>query len=127
MSPDECKSMEDVRAQIDRIDARIVRLLAERGGFVHRAAQFKTNPVEVRAADRVEQVIARVRALAVEAGADPDVVEPVYRSLIAAFTRSEMDSFQAASAADPTAVDAQPAAECVFHPGRREPGRHEAR
>ena len=88
-NPDQCESLAQVREQIDRIDAQIVQLLAERGGYVLAAARFKANPAEVRAPQRVEQVVARVRALAAAHGAMPDVVERIYRALIEAFTDAE--------------------------------------
>lgn len=88
-TPDQCESLAQVREQIDRLDAQIVRLLAERGGYVLAAARFKNSAAEVRAPQRVEQVIARVRALAEQQGALPEVVERVYRELIEAFTEAE--------------------------------------
>ena len=88
-TPEHCESLAQVREQIDRIDAQIVQLLAERGSYVLAAARFKANPAEVRAPQRVEQVIARVRALAAAHGGMPDVVERIYRALIEAFTDAE--------------------------------------
>ena len=86
-----CESLDEVRAQIDRLDRAIVELLAERGGYVRQAARFKKTSADVRAPARVEQVIAKVRALADELGADADVVERVYRAMIAAFIDAELD------------------------------------
>ena len=88
-TPQQCESLAQVRAQIDRIDERIVQLLAERGGYVLAAARFKSSAAEVRAPQRVEQVVARVRGLAEAQGGLPDVVERVYRELIEAFTEAE--------------------------------------
>src|SRR5207244_1798643 len=59
---------DEVRATINRIDQEIVRLLAERGGYVRQAARFKQTTDDVRAPARVEQVIGRVRALAEQFG-----------------------------------------------------------
>jgi isochorismate pyruvate lyase len=86
----ECHSIDEVRSQIDRIDRQIVALLAERGGYVQQAARFKRNTDEVRAPQRVEQVIAKVTALAAELGANPTVTEQVYRAMIAAFIEAEL-------------------------------------
>ena len=88
-SPEDCQSLAEIRAQIDRLDQAIVGLLAKRGRYVLAAAKFKRSEVEVSAPQRVEQVIAGVRALAQAQGASPDVVERVYRELIAAFTDAE--------------------------------------
>lgn len=86
----ECQSIEQVREQIDALDRRIVQLLAERSGYVRQAARFKTDADAVRAPQRVEQVIAKVRALATENGAPVEVVEQVYRAMINAFIDAEL-------------------------------------
>ena len=84
-----CDSLDQVRAQIDRLDRQIVALLAERGEYVRLAARFKKTSADVAAPARVQQVIAKVRTLASEAGAEPAVVERVYRAMIAAFIETE--------------------------------------
>jgi len=81
----QCSSLEDVRQRIDEIDRAMVELIARRGGFVAQAARFKKDSADVRAPARVEQVIAKVRALASQRGASAEVVEQVYRAMIAAF------------------------------------------
>jgi isochorismate pyruvate lyase len=83
-------SLEQVRENIDRIDRQIVALLAERGGYVSQAARFKGTTDEVKAPQRVEQVIAKVTALAEELGASARVTEQVYRAMIAAFIDVEL-------------------------------------
>lgn len=85
-----CDSIEEVRANIDRIDRQIVALLAERGGYVKQAARFKQTADDVKAPQRVEQVIAKVTALSRELGADPSVTEQVYRAMIAGFINAEL-------------------------------------
>lgn len=85
-----CGSIEEVRAHIDRIDRQMVLLLAERGGYVKQAARFKKTTADVKAPQRVEQVIAKVTALAVESGANPAVTEQVYRAMIAGFIDAEL-------------------------------------
>lgn len=76
--------------KIDRIDRQIVGLLAERGHYVKQAAKFKKTTADVKAPQRVEQVIAKVKALAVELDANPAVTEQVYRAMIAAFIEAEL-------------------------------------
>ena len=79
-----------VRAAIDRLDADVVALLARREELVRAAGRLKTHGAAVRAPGRVEQVVARVRALAEEHGASPVVVERVHRAVIAAFVDLEL-------------------------------------
>ncbi|QDD90179.1 chorismate mutase [Pseudomonas oryzihabitans] len=86
----ECASLAEVRVAIDELDRQIVHLLAARGAYVRQAARFKKDDAAVRAPQRVEQVIAKVKALADEAGASPVVVEQVYRAMITAFIEAEL-------------------------------------
>ena len=83
-------SLEEIRAAIDAVDAELVRLLARRESLVRRAAPLKRDAPAVRAPDRVEQVIAQARAQAVTAGADPEVVERIYRAMVQAFIDMEL-------------------------------------
>jgi isochorismate pyruvate lyase len=96
-----CHSIEDVRGHIDRIDRLIVTLLAERGGYVKQAAQFKKTTDDVKAPQRVEQVIAKVRALSLELGANPRVTEQVYRAMIAGFIDAELAEHAALQGNEP--------------------------
>lgn len=88
-------SLEEVRARINELDQRIVKLIAERQRCVVAAGALKADEQAVRAPDRVEQVIAKVRALAESEGASPEVVERSYRAMIAAFIDLELDQHRA--------------------------------
>lgn len=90
-----CTSIEEVRSNIDRIDRQIVALLAERGSFVKQAARFKKTTDDVKAPQRVEQVIAKVTALSQELGANPSVTEQVYRAMISGFINAELSEHAA--------------------------------
>ena len=100
--PEDCRCIEDVRENIDQIDRQIVALLAKRGSYVKQAARFKQNRAEVQAPQRVEQVIAKVTALADELGANQPVVEQVYRAMISAFINAELAEHAALNPLDKT-------------------------
>ncbi len=93
----ECTSLEEVRGCIDEVDRQIVRLLAERRALVLQAARFKKDAQDVKAPARVEQVIAKVRALAEREGIDADLVEALYREMIARFIRLELAAHEGRS------------------------------
>lgn len=83
-------SLSEVRASIDELDSQLVALLRRRQDLVEAAATFKRDEQAVRAPDRVEQVIAAIRAKATAAGLDTTVAESVWRAMIAAFTDVEL-------------------------------------
>jgi phenylalanyl-tRNA synthetase alpha chain len=86
-----CASLDEVRAAIDDLDARIVSLLAERRGYVLQAARFKATPDAVRVPAREAQVLANVKAHAYRAGVEPALVEALYRQMIDGFVRLEAE------------------------------------
>lgn len=88
-----CKSLEEVRNNIDRIDKEIIMLIPERGSFVKQASKFKKDSQDVTAPQRVEAVIQKVRHLSEEYGANPDMVEKLYRDMIENFVHIEMNEF----------------------------------
>lgn len=99
MSAKDISTLSEVRQRIDAIDIEIVALLGARQQMVRQAAKFKKDEDSVRSPDRVAAVIARVRQLANEIGASPEIVEHVYRAMIESFINYELIE-QGSAAAD---------------------------
>ena len=87
-------NIEEVRTNINNIDEEIVKLIAQRGHFVKQAAKFKKDTADVKAPKRVEEVISKVKNLAKTVGANEEVVENVYRTMIDSFINAEMKEFE---------------------------------
>ena len=85
----DCQSMDEVRVEIDRIDSALVDLVAERFGYVERAWQLKSRPEEATVPWRIQQVIDRVRARAIERGVSPELAEALWRQMIGWFIQYE--------------------------------------
>jgi len=97
--PQECADMGEVRAEIDRIDACLVDLIAERFGFVDRAWQLKTNPGEAHVPWRIQQVIDKVKARARARDLPPEMVDMVgaqWRNMIGWFVQYEEEKLRSA-------------------------------
>ncbi|OYO25855.1 chorismate mutase [Janthinobacterium sp. PC23-8] len=97
-----CQSLDEVRGHIDRIDHDIVRLMAERGRYVHEAARFKADPTHVEVPARAEAVVRKAMSLAQENGLSPDIAEATYRPMLRAYLDYEQQVFAKASAAGQT-------------------------
>lgn len=81
--PGDCKSMEELRHQIDKLDIKIVELLAKRSQFIDRATDLKSiNGMPARIPDRIESVVSNAREAALELDFDSDLVEKIWRILI---------------------------------------------
>ncbi len=87
----ECRTMDDVRVEIDRIDDALVDLIAERFTYVDRAWQLKSDPAEARVPWRINQVITKVRERAERQGLPPQLAEALWRQMIGWFIEYEME------------------------------------
>ena len=88
-----CHTMAEVRQHIDALDARIVPLLAERGGYVAQAARIKQRSDQVHDQERIDFIVGRVKAMARELGAPEAVIEATYRAMIDGFIEFERGEF----------------------------------
>ena len=81
--PADCTTMTHIRTEIDRLDEELVRLFAERAGYIDRAAEIKAGAdLPARIDARVEEVVSNVRRHATTHGLPPDLVEKLWRRLI---------------------------------------------
>lgn len=81
--PEDCRTMAELRAAIDALDAELVSRLALRARYIDRAAVLKAEidwPARIDA--RVEAVVQNVRRHAEAAELAPDLVETLWRQLI---------------------------------------------
>ena len=82
VAPQDCTTMAEVRVGVDALDRALVSLLAERQGYMDAAARIKTDRGVVRDVARIEDVVAKVKAAATEAGLSHAIAEPVWRTLV---------------------------------------------
>ncbi len=90
MNKEKCESLEQAREKIDAIDTALIEMIATRQFYVDQAVRFKKSIQDVQSPERVEQIIQKVRAQAVELGIDPDLVEQLYRAMIQQFIQREL-------------------------------------
>ncbi len=90
MNKEKCESLEQAREKIDAIDTALIEMIATRQFYVDQAVRFKKSIQDVQSPERVEQIIQKVRAQALELGIDPDLVEQLYRAMIQQFIQREL-------------------------------------
>ncbi|AXT26837.1 chorismate mutase [Ruegeria sp. AD91A] len=81
--PQNCNTMQDLRAEIDKLDRQLIEMLVTRASYIDRASQLKPGEgLPARIPERVEEVVQRVRANSDALGMDPDLAEKLWRILI---------------------------------------------
>jgi len=80
--PEECKTIEEIRSEIDELDKQIITLISTRYSFVKEIVKFKSNAIDVRAQKRYDEVFTLRRQWAEERNINPDVIEEIYKTLV---------------------------------------------
>ncbi len=89
-----CANMAELRAEIDRLDRALVRLLSERQRYIERAAEIKSHRSDIRDEGRIRDVLEKVKAEAAKTGLDQEIASAVWRELMERSIALEMDRFQ---------------------------------
>ena len=89
-----CNSLEEVRAEIDTLDSKLVELISERSHLIRQAAAFKNSVEEVKAEDRIEFIKARVRHQAIELGVNPNMISELFTTMINEMVETEIAEFR---------------------------------
>jgi isochorismate pyruvate lyase len=85
--------MADLRAEIDRLDHSLVRLLSQRQRYIERAAEIKHKRSEIRDEARIADVLAKVAAAAKSEGLDPALAAAVWTALMEKSITLELAAF----------------------------------
>ena len=81
-SPDQCRTMVDVREGVDATDRELVALLDRRFGYMRAAARIKTSRDTVRDEDRKAAVIKAAQDDAAARGIPADVIGDIWERLV---------------------------------------------
>jgi isochorismate pyruvate lyase len=92
--PEDCGGMDEIRAEIDRLDQAVITLLGKRFQYVLAAAKFKTSQASVRAPERFKAMLLQRRQWAEAAALNPDAIEKMYADLVNHFIEEEMKHWQ---------------------------------
>jgi isochorismate pyruvate lyase len=93
MKTETCTTLDEARTKIDTVDEQIVALIAERNNYIKQIAHFKTSIDEVKAEDRIDAVISRVREQAISLDLSPNLINDLYVRMIDAMVESEIAEF----------------------------------
>jgi isochorismate pyruvate lyase len=96
IEPEQCRSMQEVRAGVDALDRQIVALLGTRFRFMAAAARIKPAREQVRDEARKAQVIGNAIAAAEVAGVPAEIVRDLYELLVEGSIAYELQRFDEA-------------------------------
>ena len=92
-----CTTLEEAREKIDQVDEEIVKLIAQRNDYIKQIAHFKTSVEEIKAEERIADVISSVREQAISLGLSPNLINELYVKMIDAMVESEIAEFNNAT------------------------------
>lgn len=94
MAIKKCNTLDEARAEIDVVDSEIVALIAKRNDYIKQIAHFKTSVEEVKAEERITDVISKVRAQAISLDLSPNLINDLYVRMIDEMVESEISEFK---------------------------------
>jgi len=89
-----CNSLQEVRDEIDKIDMQLVDLISERSHLIRQAAAFKNSVEEVKAEDRIDDIMQRVRKRAIELNINPNMISDLFTIMIDEMVETEISEFR---------------------------------
>ncbi|HIP02968.1 MAG TPA: chorismate mutase [Campylobacterales bacterium] len=89
-----CNSLNEVRSEIDKVDVQIIKLIALRKDYVKQAANFKNTVEEIKADNRVDDVLSKVRHQALSLSLSPNLVAEIYTRMIDDMVETEIAQFR---------------------------------
>ncbi|SFV69961.1 Isochorismate pyruvate-lyase [hydrothermal vent metagenome] len=90
----QCNTLEEAREKIDTVDKEIVTLIAKRNNYIKQIAHFKTSVEEVKAEERIADVISSVRQQAIALDLSPNLINDLYVRMIDGMVESEIAEFR---------------------------------
>ncbi len=87
-------SLEELRIDIDKLDFKLVDLISDRTHLIREASTFKNSIEEVKADDRIEFIMQRVRRRAIELGISPNMLSDLFTIMINEMVESEIAEFR---------------------------------
>jgi isochorismate pyruvate lyase len=89
-----CNTLKEARDEIDILDMQIVELIAKRNEYIKQIAHFKDSIDDIKAEDRISEVISRVRAKAISLDLSPNLVNDLFVRMIDSMIESEIAEFK---------------------------------
>ncbi|MCH9739751.1 MAG: chorismate mutase [Epsilonproteobacteria bacterium] len=89
-----CKTLDEARIEIDKVDEKLVELVALRNAYIKQIAHFKTSVDEVKSEERISDVISRARAKAIEFDLSPNLINDMFIRMIDEMVESEISEFK---------------------------------
>lgn len=89
-----CSSLQEVRDEIDKIDTQLVELISERSHLIRQAAGFKESVEEVKAQDRIDDIMQRVRKKAIELDVNPNMISELFKIMIDEMVETEISELR---------------------------------
>ena len=88
------KNLKEVRKNIDNVDARLVKLIAEREFYAREAVKFKTDKRQIIDRKRINTVLTSVKKLSKKYKVSGLIVEKIWKLMIQNFIILENKLFK---------------------------------
>ncbi|SFV54158.1 Isochorismate pyruvate-lyase [hydrothermal vent metagenome] len=89
-----CNSLQEVRDEIDILDRQLVELISKRSHLIRQAATFKESIADVKAQERIDDIMQKVRTKAIELNINPNMISQLFQIMIDEMVETEIAEFR---------------------------------
>jgi len=90
----EQNTLKSIQNEIDVLDDKIVELISQRSHLVAKASSFENPVEEIKAQDRVDFVVQKVRKKAIELDVSPSMVADLFTIMVNEMVEGEISEFR---------------------------------
>lgn len=94
--PSQCRSLSEIREEVDRIDHALLELLGQRWQYGRAAVRFKAGEADILAPPYLPAFMERRRAWGAAVGLPPEYVEALFRTIADASIAEQLRSWRGA-------------------------------
>jgi isochorismate pyruvate lyase len=92
--PSECRSLSEIREEVDRIDHALLELLGRRWQYGRAAVRFKTSEADIQAPSYLPVFLERRQAWGAAVGLPPEYVQVLFRRIAEASIAEQLRSWR---------------------------------
>ena len=93
MSPLKRKKLLKIRAQLDKLDNSLIKIIKKRTNLVKKVLSLKDKKNQIVDRKRIETILKNVRKKSIKNGIDPKVTKKIWKNMIQAYIDFEKRNF----------------------------------
>ena len=94
MSPINKKKLDLIRAKLDKLDNKLLKLIKKRSNLVNEVLKVKTQKKEIIDQKRINFILNKIKKKSIQSNIDPKITNRIWKNMIWSFIDYEKRNFK---------------------------------